>query len=67
MRHRNRHAAPLDAEQEKAAGHAPGKRHLGQPPDQPQPPAPRLAGRHDQPWLPLRTLVGRVRRSTRRQ
>lgn len=65
MRRRNRTRPPY-GEQE-VAGHAHGKQHVPPAPDEVEPHLPDVAHRHDQPWLPLRTLVGRVRRSTRRQ
>lgn len=48
-------------------GHAPGHRHLGPPPEVPEPPE--LIDRarpHNQPWVPTGGLIDRLRRSERR-
>ena len=48
-------------------GHAPGHRHLGPPPDVPEPRGARdRKPQHDQPWVPTGGLVDKQRRSERR-
>lgn len=48
-------------------GHAPGHRHLGPPPDVPEPREARdLRPQHDQPWVPTGGLTDKQRRSERR-
>lgn len=71
---RRRHPAkpakqePLRLQPDEQTGHGPRQRRGGPPPRAEEPhQESHAAAAHDQPWLPTSGLVGRSRRSARRQ